>query len=191
MRSVWPYPRGSKRITVSISHLHPAWCWPMVLGVSHVGYDYKTMRAAFRELFYKLYIKRKSLSLFYCSILFWPEPELMGKCVCDRKNSNPVPKVPGSWSIHVLAHSIKYYWRYCWERVWQVWFRSQSCKPYDGEIILGKPGWSGEPSPGLSLARRFEGWEGLDGREIFYCWLWRWMDRGATWQKVQVTAKDN
>lgn len=60
-------PRRSND-TLPLAYLTLIPAWPRVLGVPCVGYDYKTMRITFEELFYKLHIKRKFtliILLFY------------------------------------------------------------------------------------------------------------------------------
>ena len=58
-------PRGS-HITLTLASLTliSDKCRPRGLDVPHMGYNFKTMRIIFKELFYKLHIKRKSLSFF-------------------------------------------------------------------------------------------------------------------------------
>lgn len=86
-------PRGSnKTLTLASLTLISAKCQPRGLDGPHIGYNFKTMRIIFNELFYKLHIKRKSLSLFYSSILF--KVTVDEKCICGMKTYKMVPKIP-------------------------------------------------------------------------------------------------
>lgn len=70
------------------------------------------MSIIFKELFYKLHVKRKSFS-FYSPILFSFISELMRKSLCGKKNYQKVPNIPSFKSTQAFFHSIKYYSRDC------------------------------------------------------------------------------